>query len=41
MSISDKVAEIKKLINLICETIPILVSIIKEIIIVVKDLKTV
>ena len=39
MSIQDKVTEIKKLINLICETIPILVSIIKEIILVVKELK--
>ena len=39
MSIQDKVTEIKKLINLICETIPILVGIIKEIILVVKELK--
>ena len=39
MSIQEKVTEIKKLITLICETIPILVSIIKEIILVVKELK--
>lgn len=41
MSIQDKITEIKKLINLICESIPILLTIIKEIIAVVKDLKTV
>lgn len=41
MSIQDKITEIKKLINLICEAVPILLTIIKEIIAVVKDLKTV
>lgn len=39
MSLQDKVDEIKKLISLVCETIPILVGIIKEIIVVVRELK--
>lgn len=39
MSLEEKALEVKKLIELVCQTIPILVSIIKEIIIVVRDLK--
>lgn len=41
MSVTDKIQEIKRIITLVCDVIPAIVSVIKEIIIVIKDLKTV
>lgn len=36
MSVQDKVVEIKKIISLICDVVPTLVSIIKEVILLFK-----
>lgn len=41
MSVSDKITEIKKVIQLVCETLPVIVDLIKEIILTIKDVKTV
>lgn len=41
MSNQDKAIQLKELVSLICEVIPMVVSIIKEIILAIKDLKTV
>lgn len=41
MSVSDKITEIKKVIQLVCETLPVIVDLIKEIILTIKEVKTV
>lgn len=41
MSVSDKITEIKKIIQLVCETLPVIVELIKEIVLTIKDVKTV
>lgn len=41
MSLQEKVINVKAIINLVCEVIPALVSIIKEVIIALKEIKTV
>lgn len=41
MSIQEKVSTIKQLVNLICETIPVIVNLIKEIIIAVQKIQSV
>lgn len=41
MSVSDKISEIKKIIQLVCDTLPVIVGLIKEIILTIKDVKTV
>lgn len=41
MTLQDKAMEIKQLVTLICEVIPIVVSIIKEVLLAIKDVKTI
>lgn len=41
MSLQEKVTYIKQLINLVCEVIPTIVSLIKEIIVTVQKISTV
>ena len=41
MSVSDKISEIKKIIQLVCDTLPVIVGLITEIILTIKDVKTV
>lgn len=41
MSLQDKVSYIKQLINLVCEVIPVVVSLIKEIVVTVQKIQTV
>lgn len=41
MSVSDKIAEIKKIVQLICEVLPVIVDLIKEVILTIKEVKTV
>lgn len=41
MSISEKANEIKKVITMICDILPVVVSVIKEVLIVLRDIKTV
>lgn len=40
MSLSEKVTSIKQLVNLICEVLPLIVNLIKEIVITVKTVQT-
>ena len=41
MSISEKVTEIKRIVTLVCDVIPAIVSVVKEVLILLKDIKTV
>lgn len=41
MSVNEKAIEIRNLVALVCEVIPAIVSIVKEIIIAIKDIKAV
>lgn len=41
MSISDKGIEIKKIVSLVCEIIPMIIQIVKEVIVTIKELQTV
>lgn len=41
MSVTDKITEIKKIIQLVCDTLPIIVELIKEIVLTIKEVKTV
>lgn len=41
MSVSEKIIEIKKVVSMICDLLPVIVSLAKEIIMVVKEIKTV
>lgn len=41
MTIAEKAVEIKKVISMICDLLPVVVNVIKEVIILLKDLKTV
>lgn len=41
MSLQEKVSYIKQIINLVCEVVPILVSLIKEIVVTVQKIQTV
>lgn len=41
MSISEKVVELKKIVSMICEILPVIASVIKEVLVIVKDIKTV
>lgn len=41
MSLQDKVTYVKQLINLVCEVIPVIVSLIKEIVVTVQKIQTV
>lgn len=41
MSIAEKTVEIKKVITMICELLPVIVTVIKEVLVLLKDIKTV
>lgn len=41
MSIAEKATEIKRVITMICDILPTVVSVIKEVLLVLKELKTV
>lgn len=41
MTIADKVIEIKKVITMICDMLPVIVQVVKEILIMLKEIKTV
>lgn len=41
MSIAEKAVEIKKVITMICDLLPVLVNVVKEVILLLKDIKTV
>lgn len=41
MSITEKAVEIKKVITMICDLLPVVVQVVKEVLIVLKELKTV
>lgn len=41
MTIADKVIEIKKVITMICDILPVIVQVVKEILILLKEIKTV
>lgn len=41
MSIADKALEIKKVITMICDLLPVIVQVVKEVLVVLKELKTV
>lgn len=41
MSIAEKAIEIKKVITMICDLLPVLVNVVKEVILLLKDIKTV
>lgn len=41
MSISEKVSNFRQIISLVCEILPSIVSIVKEIVVALKDIQTV
>lgn len=41
MSIAEKALEIKKVIAMICDLLPVIVQVVKEVLVVLKELKTV
>lgn len=40
MSVSDKITEIKKIVTMVCEILPVIANVIKEVIVMIKDIKT-